>query len=263
MATQIEAAGHALPPLIVHQGAMKFIRDVNSILEMKLILMRRGWYWYLLSSLVFPVVIFYWSRAMAPDDPAALQRVMIGAIIFGVSMPTVGTLAQQMIQDRFQGRFKLLITMPMSKGVYAIGVLLFATMLGAGTLAMLLVFGWLADVDFTLNWVFFPLTAMVILSMAGLPLFIVSYAPSAEAGGVMANLLGVLPVMISPVFFTMEQAPLLLKWIGWVSPMRYAADGITKSLSGQTDVWVELAVLAGFAVTTLGLGIWKLRWREN
>ena len=79
----------------------------------------------------------------------------------------------------------------------------------------------------------------------------------------MANLLGILPVMISPVFFTMEQAPLLLKWIGWVSPMRYAADGITKSLSGQTDVWVELAVLAGFAVTTLGLGIWKLRWREN
>ena len=35
-----------------------------------------------------------------------------------------------MIQDRFQGRFKLLITMPMSKGAYAIGVLLFATMLG-------------------------------------------------------------------------------------------------------------------------------------
>ena len=263
MATKIEAAGHALPPQIVHQGTLKFLRDVHSVLEMKLILMKRGWYWYLLSSFVFPVVIFYWSRAMAPDEPEAIRRIMVGAIIFGVSLPTVGTLAQQMIQDRFQGRLKLLITMPMSKGAYAIGVLLFAALLAAGTLAILLVFGWVADVDFTINWVFFPLTALVVLSMAGLPLFIVSYAPSAEVGGIMTNLLGILPVMISPVFFTMDQAPLVLKWIGWVSPMRYAADGLSKSLSGHTDVGVELAVLAAFAVTTLGLGIWKLRWREK
>ena len=45
----------------------------------------------------------------------------------------------------------------------------------------------------------------------------------------MTNLIGILPVMVSPAFFTMEQAPLLLEWLGWVSPMRYAADGLSKS----------------------------------
>ena len=79
----------------------------------------------------------------------------------------------------------------------------------------------------------------------------------------MTNLLGILPVMISPVFFTMDQAPLVLKWLGWVSPMRYAADGITKSLFRQTDVWIEFAVLAGFAFVVTSLGVWKLRWRER
>ena len=79
----------------------------------------------------------------------------------------------------------------------------------------------------------------------------------------MTNLAGILPVMLSPVFFTMDQAPLVLKGLGSISPMRYAADGFSKSLSGQTDIWVEFGVLAGFALVTMTLGIWKLRWREK
>ena len=46
-------------------------------------------------------------------------------------------------------------------------------------------------------------------------------------------------------------------------PLRYAADGIDKSLSGQTDVGVELAVLAGFAVVTIAMGLWRKPWRET
>jgi len=79
----------------------------------------------------------------------------------------------------------------------------------------------------------------------------------------MTAMFGIVLVMISPVFFTMDQAPLLLKWLGHVSPLRYAADGIMESLSGGTDVWVEMAILVGFATFTLSLGLWKLRWRES
>ena len=263
MGTQVRMAPGVNTAPTLSGGALKIFRDTSSVLEMKLVLMQRGWYWYLLSSLVFPVAIFYWSRGLAPDDPDPVLRVMVGAMVFGVSMGTMGTLAQQLIQDRFQGRLKLLITMPMSKVAYAIGVLAFAAMLATGTVAVLLVFAWVAGVDFTVSWVFFPIVAVALLSMAGLPLLIVSYAPSAEAGGVMTNLIGILPVMVSPVFFTMEQAPLLLEWLGWVSPMRYAADGLSKSLSGNTDIWVEFGVLAGFALITITLGLWKLRWRER
>ena len=54
-----------------------------------------------------------------------------------------------------------------------------------------------------------------------------------------------------------------LRLLGYVSPLRYAADGIGKSLSGRGDVWTELAVLAGFAVVTMSLGLWRLPWREE
>ena len=169
MATRAEiTTGHFPKPMPTGRTA-KFLSDVLTILEMKILLMRRGCYWYLLSSVVFPVGMFYWARGIAPDDPEAVRRVMTGAIIFGTSLGTVGTLAQQMIQARFQGKLKLMVTMPMSKSAYAIGVLSFASMLAAATVTVLLAFAWIADVDFTLNWAFFPLAAMLLLSMAGLP----------------------------------------------------------------------------------------------
>ena len=54
-----------------------------------------------------------------------------------------------------------------------------------------------------------------------------------------------------------------MRALGWVSPLRYAADGLMKSFSGRTDVWVELVVLSGFAVASMSLGLWRLRWRER
>jgi ABC-type multidrug transport system permease subunit len=168
-----------------------------------------------------------------------------------------------MITDRFQGRLKLLITMPMSRGAYVFGMMAYVSVQTVITVTLLLTIGWLVGVNFSLSWSFAPLLAVLILTMAGVTLFIASYAPSAEAGSIMGNVFGILLVMISPVFFTIDRAPLVLKWLGWISPLRYAADGMAKSLSGNTDVLIELAILAGFALLTLGTGIWKLRWREK
>ena len=61
----------------------------------------------------------------------------------------------------------------------------------------------------------------------------------------------------------MDQAPTVLRWLGWVSPMRYAADGVMKSLSGSTDVWLEFLILTGFALVTTSLGLWKMKWRDR
>ena len=158
---------------------------------------------------------------------------------------------------------KLLITMPMSKASYALGVLAFAAIQAVPIVVVLLAFSPVVDVDLTLTWAFFPLIVAALLSVAGIALMIASYAPSAEVGGIMSNLFGVVLVMVSPVFFTMDQAPFVLQLVGWVSPMRYAADGITKAISGDSQVWLELGVLMGFAVVSMALGLWKMQWREE
>lgn len=244
-------------------GKVKFFRDVTAILEMKLLFLMRGWTLYLIRPIIFPLAIFFWLRLLAPDDPDSARRIMTGAIIFGFSMSTANLLAQQIMIDWFAGRLKLLITMPMSKAAYAIGILCFAAVQTFPTVGLLLGLAAVAGIDFQLNWTFFPMIFLVLFVMSGLTFIIVSFAPSQEAGSIMANLAGVVLVVLSPVFFTMEQAPLPLEWLGWVSPMRYAADGIITSLNGSSDVWRELVVMGGFAAATITLGVWKMRWRQR
>lgn len=244
-------------------GAVKFLRDVLCVLEMKIHFLAQGWYWYAIRPLVFPLGVLFWLRVMVPGDPDVNARILAGAVVFGVSLSTANLLAQLILQDRFLGRMKLLITMPMSKASYAVGVLAFAALQASPVVVVLLAFSPVVDVDLKLTWAFFPLIVVAMLGVSGIALMIASFAPSAEVGGIMSNLFGVVLVMVSPVFFTMDQAPLALRLLGWVSPMRYAADGITKSISGQTDVWFEFLILAGFAAATTVLGLRHMRWRDE
>ena len=241
----------------------KFVSDALSVLEIKLLFLVHGWYWYLVRPLVIPLGLYFWLRVLVPDDPELVKRVMVGSIVFGVSISTANMLGQQIIMDRFMGRLKLIITMPVSKGAYVTGLLAFAAIQTIPVIFLILGFAWASGVDIHLTWAFFPFIVPILISMAGITLIIASYAPSQEVGSIAANLTSIGIVVVSPVFFTMDQAPLVLRWIGWVSPMRYAADGIMKSLSGETGVLVEFVVLAGFGLAAMAIGVWALRWRER
>lgn len=253
------ATGHA----ITEPVALKFVQDVWTVLELKILFVLRGWVLWVLRPLVLPLGIYYWLTILGPDDPEVTRRILTGSIVFGFSLSATNMLAQQLIQDRFLGRLKLIITMPVSKAAYGIGVLAFAALATAPIIVLLLIAAPLISADIRLTWVFFPLIVPILLCMAGITFMIASYATSMEAGSMMANLFGVVLVVISPVFYTMEQAPLVLKWLGWGSPMRYAADGVMKSLSGQTDVWLEFLILAVFGTATIYLGLKNLRWRDS
>lgn len=244
-------------------GPVKFLRDIGAVLEMKLLFLLRGWYWYLIRPLVFPLGVLFWLKVMVPDDPDINLRVIAGAIVFGVSLSTANMLSQQLVQDRFLGRIRLLVIMPMSKVSYALGVLAFSAVQATPIVIVLLAISSFAGIDLELTWAVAPLLVVALFSISGIALMIGSYAPTVEIGGIMSNIFGVVLVMVSPVFFTIDQAPTAIKWLGWISPMRYSADGITKSISGNTDIWTELAVLAGFAAITMALGLWKLSWRDN
>jgi len=248
--------------MLIENGS-KFANDIWTVLEIKSLFILRGWFLWAVRPLIFPLGILYWLTIMAPSDEETSRRILTGAIIFGFSLSVTNMLTQQLIQDRFLGRLKLIVTMPVSKTAYSMGVLIFAALTSAPIIILLLVIAPFLSVDFQLTWVFFPLMLPLLLSMAGITFVIASYAPSMEAGGIMANIFGIVLVVISPVFFDMDQAPLMLNWLGWVSPMRYAADGVMKALSGQTDVWREFLILGGFATVTTTVGLWKMRWRDQ
>lgn len=263
MFTHTDLRNQKAPYTLARAGVRKFLIDIQTILEIKFRFLLRGWFWYLIRPIVFPLSMFYFLSTVADtDNPETVLRVITGALVFGVALMMSNMLAQMLLQDRFLGRLKLLITMPISKAAYATSIVIFAATQAIPVVILLLAFAYISGVPITLTWAFLPLITVVLVSLAGPTFIIASYAPSPELGSIIANLFGIALVIMSPVFFTMEQAPLLLEWLGWISPMRYAADGIMKSLSGSNDVWLELTILGGFAIGSTALGLWKLRWRE-
>ena len=244
-------------------GVLKFLLDAVSIFEINVIPSLRYWYVTVLLAGAFPLPWFFVTRTIAPDDPQVLRRLLAGTMVFGVAFSIGMFVGQNLNGQRFSGSLKLLISMPVSKGAFVLGSLLYASLSGIVTLVVLLGFGAAIDMEWDLTWGLAPSLLLAALTMAGLTMLVVSFAPNAQVGNLATGLLALVLAALSPVYYTMEQAPLLLKLLGYVSPLRYAADGITKSLSGNADVWFELAVLSGFTVVMMFLGTWKLPWREQ
>ena len=75
-----------------------------------------------------------------------------------------------------------------------------------------------------------------VLTMAGLTLFVVSFAPSLQAGNLITGLLSLALAAISPVYFTMEQAPFpqaaRLRLARWTRPTESASLRARRRLDG-------------------------------
>ena len=244
-------------------GAIKALRDMSTVIGIKTRVTAKDWRWLIIGALFFPLPMFYMLNAYVGDDPEALIRVISGTLVFSVSFSTANGIAQQFMAERFNGNLKLMITAPVSKTAYVAGTVVHSSMIGAGSVVAILVFALASGIEIAPKWTFLPVIVLSVLFLSGVALFITSLSPSFTVGNMLANIVGIILAMVSPVFFTMEQAPLLLRWLGYVSPLRYAADGLSTSLTGGTDVSVEVAVLAASTVGAMALGLWRLPWRER
>ena len=242
---------------------MKFLSDTLAVAEFKTLNLARYWWAFLMFAIAFPLTMFFMMFALLSEQPEAVRRIVAGTLVYGASFTTANMLGQQAVVERFGGSLKLVITMPVSKAAYVFGSLLQVSLIGAGAVVSLFTFATAANLDISLTLALAPMIVLTVLTLAGITLFSVSFVRGMQEGNIVANLVGMLLVIVSPVYFTMEQAPVGLRLLGYVSPLRYAADGITKALSGQTDVWTELAVLLGFSIATMSLGLWRLPWREK
>jgi ABC-2 type transport system permease protein len=244
-------------------GAVKLLGDISTVLGIKTRMTAKDWYWFFIGALLFPLPLFYMLFIYVSDDPGAVIRIIAGTLVFTVSFSTANMTAQQFINERFTGTLKLMITAPVSKFAYVTGTLIHSSIIGAGSVVAILIFALATGIDIHPTWAFLPVIILVVLFLAGLTLFITSFAPTIMIGGLLANISGIILAMVSPVFFTMEQAPQLLRWFGYISPLRYAADAISTTLAGHNDVLIELAILSVSAIAAMSLGLWRLPWRES
>lgn len=243
----------------------KFASDALVIFEIETLKARAWWPFYLLSIIMFPIGTLYFAKALIPPGAESLvgTRLMTGSLVFALGLMTVNNLAQIMLWERFNQTLKLVITSPVHPLSYASGIVMFALVQGMITAAVVLSFAPIVDIEIALSWWLIPVLMLTSLSLTGLGVIIATWSPTQEMGNILANMIGILITLLSPVYFPIERLPHWLRWVVRFSPYTHAGEAVDRILSGRTDFGREVLYLALITGAALAVGVAGLRWREN
>jgi ABC-type multidrug transport system permease subunit len=216
---------------------------------------------YFIFVVVFPLAMLAFARGVQPAGTALDNRLIAGSMIFSLGISTVNSLAQTLLMERFQHQLQMLVVAPVHRASYALGSIGFGALRGlAGVLIVLLAAPFLGF-DIQISVWLLPIAALTAISMAGLSLVIGTWSPTYTTGNVLAEVSGVLVVMLSPVYFSLSRLPDWLQWPARFSPYTHAAEALKDSLSGSAPLG-EVAILAALSAATVSLGIAGMRWRD-
>jgi ABC-type multidrug transport system permease subunit len=205
--------------------------------------------------------MLFFARGVQPEGSALDTRLIAGSMVFSLGISTVNALAQTLLMERFNHQLQMLVVSPVHRVSYALGALGFGALRGtAGALAVLMAAPFLGfDIHVSL-WLV-PVALLTAVSMAGMSLVIGTWSRDLMSGNLLAQVAGILIVMLSPVYFSISRLPDWLQWPARLSPYTYAADAFQGSLSGGTPL-AEIGVLAAITAATVSLGITGMRWRD-
>ena len=243
----------------------KFASDALVIFEIETLKARAWWPFYLMTIVTFPIGTLYFAKWLIPPGAEEVvgTRLMTGSLVFALGLMTVNNLAQIMLWERFNSTLKLVITSPVHPLSYATGIVTFALMQGMLTATAVLSFSPLVGIDIQLSWWLIPVLLLTSLSLTGLGVIIATWSPSQEVGNVMANMVGIMVTLLSPVYFPIERMPHWLRWVVRFSPYTHAGEAVDRILSGRGGFGTEVMYLQLITAAGLGIGVAGLRWREN
>ncbi len=243
----------------------KFTSDALVIFEIETLKARAWWPFYIMTIVMFPIGTLYFAKWLIPPGAEDLvgTRLMTGSLVFALGLMTVNNLAQIMLWERFNSTLKLVITSPVHPLSYAAGIIAFALMQGMFTALAVLSFSPIVGIDIELSWWLIPVLLLTSLSLTGLGVIIATWSPSQEVGNVMANMVGIMVTLLSPVYFPIERMPHWLRWVVRFSPYTHAGEAVDRILSGRGGFGMEVTYLALITAAGLGIGVAGLRWREN
>lgn len=241
----------------------KAVSDAAVIFQLELLKMRVWLPAYFFSIVVAPLGLLLFAKALSPPGLGGEIRLVTGSLVFGLGVMTVNNLAQLIQEERFTFQQKLVVTSPVHRLSYAGGVVAYAVAQAALTAVVVLSFAPAFDIDIHLSLWLLPLILLTTLSMTGIAVIIAAWSPSQMVGNVMANVIGLLVVLLSPVYYPIERLPEWLRWVARLSPYTHAGNAINDVLSGYAVPEREVLILVAITVAGIAIGVAGLRWRER
>lgn len=241
--------------------SLKLIRDSIEVARLHYFADRRDWISYFVFIFILPLSMLFFAQNLAPEGANIGPRLIAGAVVFSLGLSTVNSLAQSLVSERFNHQLQLFIVSPVHKLSYALGMIGYGTLRGflaaTAVITAAPLFGFSLSIGFTL----LPIALLTSLSLTGVSLVIGTRCGSQSSGNLIANLAGVLVVMVSPIYYEASRLPMALRWLSQLSPYTHAADALEASLMGAT-AYGAIGLLAAITTTGLALGFTGMRWRD-
>ena len=214
--------------------------------------------------LVLPCVVMsllWWMFQDLPGDgfdrlgPALLALIPFIVMFLVTSVTT--------LRERTSGTLERLLAMPMGKldfllG-YAVAFGLFAAAQSALAVSLCV---WLLDLTVVGNtWMLLVVAVLDAVLGTALGLFVSAFARTEFQAVQFMPLIVIPQILLCGLFVPRELLPRVLEMISDVLPLSYAVDAM-QTVAGSPDtgeVWLDLAVVAAYAVGVLALGALTLR----
>lgn len=243
----------------------KFFADALVIFEIELLKVRAWGALYVFTIVIVPIGTLLFAKALIPPGlgDEVGTRLMAGSLVFGIGIMTVNNLAQLMAMERFMNMLKLVITSPIHPLSYALGVVAFAVVQGMVTAGVILCFAPPLGINIHLSLWLIPVLVLTSLSLTGMGIIIATWSPSAEISNMLANTLGIMVTLLSPVYYPIERLPEWLRWVARLSPYTHAGQAVDAILSGRGGFARESLLLLAITAVGLAVGVRGLRWRER
>ncbi len=241
----------------------KTIADAALVAWMEALKIRAAPTAYLMSVILAPMGFLLFAKALTPPGIDIGVRLVTGSLVFGLGLMSVNLLSQFILAERFNNELKLIVASPVHPLSYMGGVLTYSIGQSLATAIVILGFAPLFGIHITLSFWLIPLVLLAAVSMTGIAVVIGTWAPSVESGNMLANTVGILVVILSPVYYPIDRLSEWLQWVARLSPYTHAGTAINRILEGEGGFANEALILAGITAAGLAIGVLGLRWREE
>lgn len=218
----------------------------------------------LFNSFVMPATLAYLGWMLFPDSPTRLRWWMAGSITFGLGMGGLAQVGFAVLNDRFLGRLELLRASPLSKAAYYLAQIGLAVLQAVALVTVALATFRLLGIG-VLDARGLAVGAGVALCAAsaigGLGAVMASRAPDFDRGNTLVAVAALGLTMASPVFYAIQDLPLVLQPVAWLSPFTHVAPLLRALLVGAPLPGEALLGLLALAIALNGLSYRLLRWQ--
>ncbi len=216
--------------------------------------------------LVVPCVLLWLLSEVFRDAPGVFDRIapaLLGVFPF-ITMFLVTSVA--MVRERTSGTLERLLTTPIGKADLVLGYALAFGLLALVQAALACTVAlWLLDLAPPAS-----VTVLVILAIANAVLGAALGLGLSSLAATEFQAVQFLPAVVFPqlllcgLFVPTDQMAGWLDGLSRIMPLRYAVDGMDQLIGAATvpsAVWIDLVIIAAFALVALGLGATTLRRR--